>query len=145
MNNTDEKIKILLVDDDEMMRIYFRDIFWIHGRNNQYDIMMASNLEEAEKIIRDANTRPRTIFLDLVLSPNKNNVSTFDMTRCIEFITKIKTTKEFSQIKIILYSGHSERSIQKELSKIGVDGFLVKGESTPKEIIAYTDQIHGTR
>ena len=145
MGNEIKKIRILIVDDDEMMRIYFRDIFWIHGRSNQYEILMASNIEEAEEIIKDENTRPNTIFLDLVLSSKKSNVSSFDISRCVEFVTKIKKSTNLSHIKIILYSGHSERSIQEELSKVGVDGFLVKGESMPREIIAFADELHGTR
>lgn len=145
MQNATRKIRILLVDDDEMMRIYFRDIFWIHGRSNDYEILMASSIEEAENIIKDKNTCPNTIFLDLVLSSRKSGVSSFNMSQCIGFVKKIKSNKELSNIKIILYSGHSERSIQEELKKVGVDGFLVKGESMPKEIIAFADELHGTR
>ena len=33
-----KKVKILLIDDDDMMRIYFRDIFWIHSRRIQYEV-----------------------------------------------------------------------------------------------------------
>ena len=62
MSEDTKKIKILIVDSDEMMRIYFRDIFWIHGRSGQYEVVMASTIEEAEKLVFDINTRPDTIF-----------------------------------------------------------------------------------
>jgi DNA-binding NarL/FixJ family response regulator len=145
MSEDTKKIKILIVDSDEMMRIYFRDIFWIHGRSGQYEVIMASTIEEAEKVVFDINTRPDTIFLDIIMAPNKSHVSVLEIARCVEFVGKIKSNEEFSKIKIILYSGHKEDALKDNLSKIGVDGFLVKGESMPKEIIAYTDKIHGTR
>lgn len=145
MNKKDKKIRILIIDSDEMMRIYFRDIFWIHGRSNEYDISMASSIEEAEKIVFDVNTCPDTIFLDIVMAAKKSHVSALEIARSVEFVSKIKNNKEFSKIKIILYSGHKDEALRENLSKIGIDGFLVKGECMPKEIIAYTDKIHGTR
>ncbi|MEI6580873.1 MAG: response regulator [bacterium] len=145
MDDKIKKIKILIVDSDEMMRIYFRDIFWIHGRSNEYEVLMASTLEEAEKIISDKNTCPDTIFLDIIMSPKKSHISAFEITRCIDFVSKIKNNKDLNQVKIILYSGHKEEALKSNLSKIGIDGFLIKGESMPKEIIAFTDKIHGTR
>ena len=44
MDKDKKKLKILLIDDDEMMRIYFRDIFWIHGRGDIYEINMGNFL-----------------------------------------------------------------------------------------------------
>ena len=99
-----KKIKILLVDDDEMMRIYFRDIFWIHSRNNKYEVSMASNLDEAEKMIQDKETRPDSIFLDVLMSTNKGkNTPAYKIARSLEFISKIKKDKDLSKIKIILF------------------------------------------
>jgi len=143
MDGKNKKIKILIIDSDEMMRIYFRDIFWIHGRTKEYEIETASSLEEAETIIYDKLTRPDTIFLDIMTVSKKNHISPLEISRCVDFITKIKSEKEMPLIKVILYSGHKEEALINNLSKIGVDGFLVKGESSPKEIIAYTDKIHG--
>ena len=67
MTNEKKKIKILLIDDDEMMRIYFRDIFWIHSKKDVYDVQMVSSFEEAEKIVKNENTKPDTIFLDVLM------------------------------------------------------------------------------
>lgn len=143
MDKQAEKIKILIIDSDEMVRIYFRDIFWVHGRSDEYEVMMASSLEEAEKIIFDKNTCPDVIFLDIMTSSKKSHISAFEMARCVEFVSKIKNDKEFNKIKIILHSGYKEDSLKDSLLKTGIDDFLIKGESTPKEIIAYIDKIHG--
>ncbi len=145
MDEQKKKIKILIIDSNEMMRIYFRDIFWIHGRGNEYEVLTAASIPEAEKIVFDKSIGIDTIFLDIMMSSKKSHISAFEVARCVEFVTKIKSNKEFSCVKIILYSAYSEETLKENLSKIGIDGFLVKGESTPKEIIAYVDQIHGTR
>ncbi len=139
------KIKILLVDNDEMMRIYFRDIFWIHGRSNTYEITMVSSLEEAEKKILDKDTKPDTIFLDVMIpiQGEKNNPEA-QIERSVSFVEKIKKNKDLSMTKIIIFSGHKEKTLETTFLNLGVDGYLLKGELMPKEIIAFTDKIHGS-
>ena len=143
MDNKRTKIKILLVDDDEMMRIYFRDVFWVHGGDDKYDITIVSSLAEAESKISDSETRPNTIFLDIMLPIKDGNNNPHDqMERSLSFVKKIKENKDLSKIKIIIYSGQKEKSIENEFNKLGIDGYLIKGELMPKEIIAFTDKIH---
>lgn len=138
-----KKIKILLVDYDKMMSIYFRDIFWIHGRSEDYDVLIASSLEEADKKIEDKETRPDTIFLDVMMPvEGQKNSPSEQIKRSVAFIEKIKKDKELSHIKIIIYSSQKEECLKDEISKIGVDGYLVKGDLMPKEIIDFTDKIH---
>ena len=143
MDKKQNKIKILLVDDDEMMRIYFRDIFWIHGRSDTYDVVMASSLKEGEEILSHDNSKPDTIFLDMMMPVSgEDNSPDAQINRTVSFIKRIKEDKNFSKIKIIIYSSRKEDSIKDEVSKLGVDGYLVKGELMPKEIIDFTDKIH---
>ena len=143
MNNEKNKIKILLIDDDEMMRIYFRDIFWVHGGKNNYDIEIASSLDEGRKMLDDPDTKPDTIFLDLML-PLKGEKNSPDelLNRTMSFIKEVKDNNSFSCIKIIIYSSQKDKKIEEEVRKLGVDGFLIKGELMPKEIIDFTDKIH---
>jgi DNA-binding NarL/FixJ family response regulator len=138
-----KKTKILLIDSDEMMRIYFRDVFWIHGRSDTYEILMASSLEEAEKVITDKDTKPDTIFLDIMMVSSGGCSSGDEQIRKnLSFIERIKKDKELSSIKIIIFSNKKEESIKEEVSKLGIDGFFTKGELIPKEIIDFTDKIH---
>jgi CheY-like chemotaxis protein len=149
MGKDNKKIKILIVDDDEMMRIYFRDIFWIHGRSDTYEVMMASSVREAEKIITDKETKPDTIFLDILTSVDgeKNDVNE-KIKRTLTFVQKVKKDKDLPNLKIIIFSGHDEKSIKdafcigSEFCDVGVDGYMVKGELMPKEIISFIDKIH---
>jgi DNA-binding NarL/FixJ family response regulator len=138
-----KKIKILLIDSDEMMRVYFRDIFWIHGRSDTYEITMASSLEEAENKIKDKDTKPDTIFLDIMMASVGGRTSGNEqIKKNLSFIERIKKDKDMSSIKIIIFSNKKEESIKEEVSKLGIDGFLTKGELMPKEIIDFTDKIH---
>ena len=140
-----KKVKILLIDDDDMMRIYFRDIFWIHSRRIQYEVNMASSISEAESIITDKETRPDSIFLDVLMSTNGGkNTPAFQIARSLEFISKIKKDKDLSKIKIVLFSGHKEQAITDSCVKLGVDGCITKGELMPREIIDFADKLHGT-
>ena len=145
MENEKRKVKILLIDDDEMMRIYFRDIFWVHGVNCVYDIKMVASLEEAEKMIEDKTARPDTIFLDVLMSScgNKGKAPAYQIARSLEFINKIKKNKDYSNINIIIYSGQKEEYLKEAAQELGIDGYLVKGELMPKEVVSFTDKIHG--
>lgn len=140
-----KKNKILLIDDDEMMRIYFRDIFWIHGRSDSHEVVLASSFDEAERFINDKNTQPNTIFLDAMI-PVKGEKNKIDdqVNRSLSFVKKIKNDKNLSDIKIIIFSGQKEKYIEKAFNKLGVDGYLIKGELMPKEIISFTDKIYGS-
>lgn len=149
MENDKKKIKILIVDDEEMMRIYFRDIFWIHGRSDTYEVMMAASVKEAEKFIKNKDTHPDTIFLDILTSVDgeRNDIDE-KIKRTLIFVDKVKKDKDLPSTKIIIFSGHDEKSIKdafcigSEFCDVGVDGYMVKGELMPKEIIAFIDKIH---
>lgn len=139
-----KKNRVLLIDDDELTRIYFRDIFWIHGRGDIYDVSLASSLEEASVLIEDEKTRPSVVFLDILISKNgdKNDIES-QIRRSYDFISEIKKNKVYSDLKIIIYSSQKDKKIQKKFEDLGIDGFLIKGNLLPKELITYTDNVYG--
>jgi len=139
------KNRILLIDDDEMMRIYFRDIFWIHGRSDTYEVVLASTVDDAEEFIKNKETRPNTIFLDVMIPvKGKDNGPEEQIKRSLDFVEKIKNNKDLSDIKIVINSGEKDKVIEEAFRQLGVDGYLIKGELMPKEIIAFTDKIYGS-
>ncbi|MEI7765027.1 MAG: response regulator [bacterium] len=141
-----KKIKILLIDDDETMSIYFRDVFWIHGKGDIYNVATVPSIEEAEKIIENKNERPDTIFLDILMSSKGKKLGdkAYQMSHSLDFINKIKKNKDLADINIIIYSGQREKYLKQILEGIDVDGYLIKGETMPREIVAFADKIHGT-
>ncbi len=143
MDTKQDRIKILLIDSDEMMRIYFRDIFWMHGRDDSYKVDIVSSLEEAEKKLEDKDTRPDILFLDVLMSAKgKSNSIDDQVHKSISFIERIKKEKDLEKIKVVIYSSQKEKLIKDEICKLGVEDFLTKGELMPKEIIAFVDKIY---
>jgi len=86
-----------------------------------------------------------TIFLDVLMSSKGTGCSApaYQMALSLNFISRIKKDKNFSNINVIIYSGQKDEILKEEALKIGVDAYLTKGEIMPKEIIAFTDKIHG--
>jgi CheY-like chemotaxis protein len=141
--NNNKKCRILLVDDDEINRIYFRDIFWIHGNENEYDVISTTSIKEARNIVENIETKPNVIFIDtLVAEKGERNDIDSQIKRALDFVSDIKKDKKLSDIKIIIYSSQKDKRIEREFIKIGADDFIIKGELLPKEIITFTNKIH---
>lgn len=135
-----KKIKILLVDDDEMVRIYFRDIFWIHGLDNKYEFNVAENIEKAEKIIDEPQNRPDLMFLDLTMPIKKDDRITVSPEAGLEFLKKIKSDMSLKKIKVIVFSGHSEPALQYKAKQLGAENYLIKGNNLPLELIEFVEK-----
>ena len=66
------KKKILLVDDNEIIRLMFANIFWLHGLDDKYELTTVSSMSEASVFIANPATRPNIIFTGLVMPFEKN-------------------------------------------------------------------------
>jgi len=136
-----DQIRILFVDDDEMMRIFFRDIFWIHGRG-EYQIEIASSHAEASQILEDPARKPHIIFLDMMVPDGKKMSPASELLdESVAFIKKLKADPRFSKTTLVVFSGHKDPAFQKKVLGLGVNGYLVKGEFMPKEIIDFVDKL----
>ncbi|MBU2109387.1 response regulator, partial [Patescibacteria group bacterium] len=93
MKKIEEKIKILLIDDDEFIQILFKDIFWVHGAKGNYEIQIAPDLAAAKKIIENPETCPCLIFLDLMLTKSKEKFS-LEGNESIKFLKELKSDKK---------------------------------------------------
>lgn len=141
MAEISQKIKILLVDEDEMTRIYFRDIFWIHGMDNKYDLTVVDNLKKAEEIITDSETCPDILFLDLVMPVEINGRIVISPEAGFGLLKKIKSDPNLKKIKVVVFSGHTEKYLQKEARKLGAEDYLIKNINLPKELAEFVENI----
>jgi len=123
MNN--KKYKILLIDDDAMTRILFRDSFLIYGKN-EFEVYTASNFEEAEQYLKES--KPDLIFLDLILKDEHG-----EKPKGLEILKTLKSNPEYKDINVIVYSGYEE--LGKEAMQYGALKFLTKGIFLPKELV----------
>jgi len=139
----ESRTKILLVDDDEIIRIYFHDIFWIYGFESRCDLTMAVNLDEAEKIVADPETRPDIIFLDLTLPKKVGERTLIDPEYSFEFLERIKADPATKGIKVMIFSGHAEKEFQEEAKAKGADGYVHKEQSLPKDLVDVINKVLG--
>jgi DNA-binding NarL/FixJ family response regulator len=137
----DKKTKVLLVDDDQIIRIYFHDVFWINGFENRCELYLASDLEAAERVIGNPETRPDIIFLDLVLPKKVDGRTISDPKNSFEFLKKIKADHLMAKTSVIIFSGESDKKLEKEAKKYGADGYLRKEASLAKDIVSLTNNL----
>lgn len=141
MNNEQKKIKIILVDDDELIRIYFRDIFWIHGLDDKYELKTIDDVKKAEEVIFSPTEMPDIVFLDLVMPIEKEGHTIATPEAGLNLLKKIKGNPQTKNIKVVIFSGHDEKIIQDQVKELGVENYLVKGSSLPKELVDFVENI----
>jgi CheY-like chemotaxis protein len=121
-----DELDILLVDDDQThleLMMYHLDKFYPDKK-----ILSAKNGFDGYSIMHEK--KPRLVLLDLFMP----------IIDGVEFIKVMRSNKKLDGIKLIVISGHLNKSIYKELRKIQVDIFLEKPVSE-KEIKEACDSL----
>ncbi|MFA5480090.1 MAG: response regulator [Candidatus Muiribacteriota bacterium] len=109
VHKANQKKKILIVDDNEDIRILIREIL-----DEEYRIEEASEGLESLKII--GNEKPDLIILDINM-PYKDGY---------ELCEYFKNTQGTTDIPIILITGQDVSSIDRKFKEVGADDFLTK-------------------
>ena len=135
----DKPIRILAIEDDEFIRIFLKDIFWIHGIKDGYQFRMVDNIKSAEELVADRETRPDLIFLDLMLPPCLGG--TINREAGFHFLEKLKSNPDTGDIKVIIFSAYRDRELQDRALKLGADKFLLKGEQLPQDLITVSREV----
>jgi DNA-binding response OmpR family regulator len=118
--NTHQKIKILIVDDNDQMRHIVRLTF---ARHEIYDILEATQGIQALDMIRD--TSPDIVFLDIMMPGDING---------IEVCQRIKSTQREQYCFVVLLSA---KATQEDINiglHAGADVYLIKPFSPLKLI-----------
>lgn len=119
-----ENKKILIVEDDSMLRESLRDFLSKEG----FETITASDGEEGTKLAKSSD--PDLVLLDIIL-PKKNGY---------EVIKDLRSTETTKDVPIILLTNlGSLNDIEKALS-LGATTYLVKGDYKLEEI---ADKIRG--
>ena len=120
------KNKILIVDDDN----FLLDMYALKFSQNNYEVYTAPGAKEAlEKIKGGLN--PNIILTDIIMP----EMDGFEM---IELINNEKLAPEAT--KIILSNKSEQQDIDKGYA-LGVAGYIVKANSTPREVIEQVNSI----
>lgn len=131
----DKKVKVLLVDDNEIIRMLFSNIFWLHGLDDQYELATVSRIEDARTQIDDPNTRPDIIFTGLVMPFEKGGKVSPSAEAGFSLISYIKQNPALSHIRVIVFSGYSDDALKEKSLALGAEQYLRKDENIPQDII----------
>ncbi len=137
-----KKIKILIIDDNEIIRMMFSNIFWLHGLDDTYELNTVARVDEALKQIDDPSSRPDIIFMGLVMPLEKGGKITPSVEAGFTIIKHIKESSELSRIRIIVLSGYQDAEFKQKALDMGVERYLKKSESMPQDILELIRSLH---
>jgi DNA-binding response OmpR family regulator len=116
---TNEKIKVMLVEDDP----FIRDIYQVKFSQEGFEVIVVDNgikaLKKLEQII------PNIILLDIIM-PYMDGLET---------LKNIKSNEDWKKIPIIMLTNISEKEKISESEKYGVSNYLIKSHFTPSEVV----------
>lgn len=115
---TEEKIKILLIEDEKEVAELYRLKLSLDG----YDVVVAENGEEGlEKAMKIA---PEVIFLDIKM-PKMDG---------FEVLKKLRESEKTKDVPVIILSNFDEQELIEKGLTLGANEFLIKSQFTPEGI-----------
>ncbi len=116
-----DAIRILSVEDDDFIKMFLRDIFWLHGSRYGLQFKIVDNVEAAEKILQNPAERPKLILLDVGLPIRQGGE--LDREAGFKFLEKVKGNPETKNIKVVVYSSHGDKELADRAMKCGATSF----------------------
>jgi CheY-like chemotaxis protein len=116
----DGKKKILLVDDDK----FLVDMYTVKFREANFDITPAFSGEEALDKIKEG-VIPDVILMDMIM-PGMSG---------LDFLGTLRQNKQAENAVMIVLSNQGQKSDIEEAKKLGVDGYIVKANTIPSEVL----------
>lgn len=137
--------KLLLIDNSEFSRLYFRDVFWIHPSDTgeYYEVVPAKDIQEAREILGKEDIAA------IIIEPNtasdlKNKRGTSHLEACA-FVKELRENPKTKAMTIIAFSDHDNKTLFKEMIRAGADTFLAKGKQTTRGLVSTIDSILATK
>lgn len=116
---TDNKKKILLVEDDETLAGVYTERFEAEG----FDVKHVSNGEDA--LSNAIDYKPELILLDVMMP----KISGFDV------LDILRNTPETTNIKIVMLTALSQPKDKERAEQLGVDDYLVKSQVIISDVV----------
>jgi CheY-like chemotaxis protein len=111
--------KVLIVDDDELIRQMYHKIFSVNG----FDVEEAEDGEQA--VVKAGELNPHLILLDIMM-PKLNG---------LEALEKLKSDDKTKNIPVIMLTSITARQDAESALAKGAAKYIVKGEHEPKEVV----------
>ncbi|MBL7156210.1 MAG: response regulator [Candidatus Pacebacteria bacterium] len=116
---SNNKNKILLIEDEHEMAQMYKDKFLESGFNIRVAFTVKDGLKKAKK------ETPDLIVLDILLSVDSG----------ISFLKKMRQDPEIAEIPVVALSNYDEPKTKKQAFKLGVKNYLLKTNFTPKTLV----------
>jgi CheY-like chemotaxis protein len=111
--------KVLIVDDDELIRQMYQKIFSVNG----FEVEEAEDGEQA--VVKAGELNPDIIMLDIMM-PKLNG---------LEALEKLKSDEKTKNIPVIMLTSLTARQDAESALAKGAAKYIVKGEHEPKEVV----------
>lgn len=130
-----QKKKLLLIDDNEIIRLMFSNIFWLHGLDDKYELTTVSSMSEASIFISNPTTCPDIIFTGLVMPFEKNGKIETSAEAGFSLLERIKGDPKTKHIRVVVFSDYNEEAYRTKAFALGAETYLTKGENMPQDLI----------
>ena len=129
------KIRVLICHENEVIRIYLRDIFWVNGFESCCEILDAPDLDEAERIANSAETRPDIIFLGTQLKKSIEGRTSIDPANSFAFAHRLRTDPAFGHIQILIFSTKAAKQLEEDINNADVDKYIYNEQTLPADLV----------
>lgn len=120
MPTNEQKIKILLVEDDPFLLSMYSTKFEIEG----FEVITA---DDGEKGLKAANQEGADIILLDILMPNMNG---------FEVLEKLKAQEKTRDIPVILLTNLNQKDEIEKGMVLGAADYMIKAHFMPSEVVA---------
>lgn len=131
----EQRKKLLLIDDNEVVRIMFSNLFWLHGLDEKYELSVISRVEEAEAYLTNPAKRPDIVFTGLVMPHVKDGKTTTSPEAGFSLLRRIKGDPATKNICVVIFSSYNDKEYQKQALELGAEMYLQKSENMPQDLI----------
>jgi len=121
-----ENKKILIVDDDN----FLLDMYAIKFKESGYDVQTALGSMPALEILKKGFV-PDAILMDIIMPVMDG----------FQFLEKMREEKLCSNSSCIILSNRGQEEDMKKGEEFDVDGYIVKADTTPSEVISRVEEI----
>jgi CheY-like chemotaxis protein len=116
---------IFYIEDQPEVRKFIKE----HLENNGFTVFDFESPTEAKPLI--SQKKPQVILSDITM-PNENG---------LEFLRDVKSNPEWKHIPFIFLTNIGSQAVRDEARELGVDGYLLKPETTVERVVEEINKI----
>jgi CheY-like chemotaxis protein len=117
-------VQILIIEDDPFVQRVYQRLF--SGKKYSFEMVGTG----AEGLAKAKSLKPELILLDIMMMPMDG----------MTVLKKLKKNKETSSIPVVMLTNLGEEEYIKSAYANGADGYMIKSDFEPEEIVKEVDK-----